>query len=179
MVHVNIRSCRNKEVQISLFLKVNGIDIHALNETWLKSNFKLDIPNYTFTIRARPRRQGGGFAVLVRNNIKFDIIDTGSKINTDNEAITIFLKNSQDSSSISTIYIPPASTINTTLLDNIKKAVDNIVITGDLNAKHTNFNCTKTDKWGMALKKALYNAALFIADNSKPTHRTAEQTVAT
>ena len=31
----------------------------------------------------------------------------------------------------------------------------------------------------MALKKALYNAALFIADNSKPTHRTAEQTVAT
>ena len=80
LAHVNIRSCRNKKVEISLFLKVNDIDIHTLNETWLKSNFKLDIPNYTFTRRARPRRQGGGFAVLVHNNIKFDIINTGSKI---------------------------------------------------------------------------------------------------
>ena len=24
---------------------------------------------------------------------------------------------------------------------------DNIIITGDLNGKHTNFNCTKTDTW--------------------------------
>ena len=158
-------------MEISLFLKENDIDIHTLNETWLKSNFKLDIPNYIITRRDRPRRQGRGVAILVRNDIKFDIIDTCSTINTDNKSITILLKNSQDSTSISTIYIPPASTINTTLLDNIKKAVDNIVITGDLNAKHTDFNCTKTDKWGMALKKALYNADLFIADNSKPTHR--------
>ena len=75
-----------------------------------------------------------------------------STINTDNEAITILLKDSQDSISISTIYIPPASTINTTLLDNIKNAADNIIITGDLNAKYTDFNCTKSDKWGMALK---------------------------
>ena len=107
----------------------------------------------------------------MRNDIKFDIIDPCSTLNTDNEAITILLRNSQDSISISTIYIPPASTINTALLDNIKKTADNIIITGDLNAKHIDFNCTKTDKWGLALKKALYNADLFIADNSNPTHR--------
>ena len=104
-------------------------------------------------------------------DIKFDIIDTCSTLNTDNEAITILLKNSQESTSISTTYVPPASTINTILLDNIKKSADNIIITGDLNATHTNFNCTKTDRWGMALKKALYKVDLFIADNSKPTHR--------
>ena len=61
-------------------------------------------------------------------------------------------------------------TINSTLLNNIKNSADNIIITGDLNAKHTDFNCSKTDKWGIALKKALYNADLFIAENSKPTH---------
>ena len=92
-------------------------------------------------------------------------------INTDNEAITIRLKNTEDQVTITTIYIPPASSINTSLLDNIKNSVDNIIITGDLNAKHTDFNCTKTDRWGMALKKALYNADLFIAYNSLPTHR--------
>ena len=171
LAHINIRSCRNKEVEISLFLKENDIDILTLNETWLKNNFKLDIPNYTITRKDRPSRQGGGVAILVRNDIKFDIIDTCSNINTDNEAITIRLKNPEDQITITTIYIPPASSINTSLLENIKNSADNIIITGDLNAKHTDFNCTKTDRWGMALKKALYNADLFIADNSLPTHR--------
>ena len=49
--------------------------------------------------------------------------------------------------------------------------MDNVIITGGLNAKHVDFNCTKSDKWSLALKKALYNTDLFIADNSKPTHR--------
>ena len=171
LAHINIRSCRNKVVEISLFLKENDIDILTLNETWLKSNFKLDIPNYNITRNDRPRRRGGGVAILVRNDIKFDIIDTCSTVNTDNEAITILLKDSHDPISITTIYIPPGSNINTTLLNNIKNSADNIIITGDLNAKHTDFNCSKTDKWGMALKKALYDADLFVADNSKPTHR--------
>ena len=121
LAHINVRSWKNKEVEISLFLKENVIDILSLNETWLKSNIKLDIPNYTIVRRNRLRRQGEGVAILVRNNIKFDITDTSSTLNTDKEAITILLRNSQDSIRISTIYIPPASTINTALLDNIKK----------------------------------------------------------
>ena len=171
LAHINIRSCRDKDVEISLFLKENDIDILTLNETWLKNNFKLDVPNYTITRKDRPSRQGGGVATLVRYDIKFDIIDTCSNINTDNEAITIRLKNTEDQITITTIFIPPASSINTSLLENIKNSADNIIITGDLNAKHTGFNCTKTDRWSMALKKALYNADLFIADNSIPTHR--------
>ena len=106
----------------------------------------------------------------MHNDIKLDTIDPCSNLNTDNEAITILLRNSQDSISISTIYIPPVSTISTALFDNIKKTADNIIIVGDLNTKHIDFNCTKSNKWGLALKKALYNADLFIADNSKPSH---------
>ena len=86
-----------------------------------------------------------------------------------NEAITIILKDLQYSTSISTIDIPPVS-INTTLLNNIKNSADNIIITGDLNAKHTYFNCSKVNR-GIALKKAFYDADLFIAENSTPTHR--------
>ena len=121
LAHVNIRNCRNKEVEISLFLKENDIDILSLNETWLKSNFKFDIPNYTIARKDRLRRQGGGLAILVCNDIKLDIIDSCSTLNTNIEAITISLRHSQDSISISTIYIPPASTINTALLDNNKR----------------------------------------------------------
>ena len=165
LAYINIRSCRNKEVEISLFLKENDIDILTLNETWLKSNFKLDIPNYTIARRDRLRKQGGGVAIVVRNNI-----------NTDNEAITILLKNSQDSISISTIYIPPASTINTTLLDNIKKTADNIIITGDQNAKHTDFNCTNwiNGVWHRKKPYTMLISSLLITANLLT--ETAEQT---
>ena len=71
LANINIRSCMNKEVEISLFLKENDIDILSLNQTWFKSNFKLDIPNYTIARRDRLRRQGGGVAILVRNDIKY------------------------------------------------------------------------------------------------------------
>ena len=158
-------------MEISLFLKENDIDILTLNETWLKSNFKLDIPNYFITRNDRLRREGGGVAILVHHNINSGIVDTFSNLDTDSEALTITLKDSQFPTHISTIYIPPGYTINTTLLSNIKNSAHNVIITGNLNAKHLDFNCTKTDKWRIALKKVLYNADLFIADNSIHTHR--------
>ena len=71
------------------------------------------------------------------------------------EKTQLLLRNSQDSINISTIYIPPASTISTALLDNIKKTVDNIIITGDPNAKHIDFNCTKSNKWGLKILNSL------------------------
>ena len=47
---------------------------YATGETWFKSNFKHDNPNYTITRRDRLSWQGRGFAILVPNDIKFDII---------------------------------------------------------------------------------------------------------
>ena len=36
-------------MEISLFLKENDSDILIVNETWLKSKFSLDTPNYNIT----------------------------------------------------------------------------------------------------------------------------------
>ena len=113
--------------------------------------------------------QGGGIAILVRNNIKINIIDTCSSLDTDNEATTIFLKDLQFSTSMSIIYILPTSAINTTLLNNIKNSVDNINWRSQRKTHRPQlFRIDeKTDKWVIVLKK---NADLFIAENSKPTH---------
>ena len=142
-----------------------------------KSNFKLDIPNYVVKRNDRPIRQGGGVAILLRHNINFGIIDTCSNLDTENEALTITLEDSQFPTSISTIYIPPGSTINTILLSNITNSADNVIINGDLNAKHLDFNYTKTDKWGIALKKAyIILISLLLITAYIPTE-TAEQTL--
>ena len=45
---------------------------------------------------------------------------------------------------------------------------DNIIITGDLNAKHTNFNCTKTDTWRLELNTVLYNAISSLLKTANP-----------
>ena len=114
----------------------------------------------------------------MHNDIKFDIIDTCPNINTDNEAISIRLKNTEDQITITTVYIPPASSINASLRENIKNSADNIIITGDLNAKHTNFNCNKTDRWGMALKKHFTTLISLLLITAYLHTETAEQTLA-
>ena len=138
-------------MEIPLFLKEHDIDILTLNKTLTKSNFKLDIPNYTITPNDRPRKQGESVAILVRNNINLGMIETS--IDSDNETITIILKDSQISTIISSIYIPPASLISTTLLSNMKTSAYNVTITGDLNTKHIDLNCTDRGQWCIALKK--------------------------
>ena len=104
--------------------------------------------------------------MLVCNTINFAIVGTCSSIDTDNEAIPIFLKGWLISTSISTIYILPASLINTTLLSNVKTSVDNVIITWNLNAKCTDINCSEMDQWGIVLKKALNDVDLFLAENN-------------
>ena len=126
-------------------------------------------PNYVITHNDRPRRQEGGIEILERNNIKFNISDTCSPIDAGSKPILVFWKDSQISTSISTIYIPLASLITTTLLNNIKNSIDNIIISGDLNAERTDFNCSRMDKWSITLKQALYDENLPIAENELPT----------
>ena len=37
--------------------------------------------------------------------------------------------------------------------------------------KHTDFNFTKADQWGIALKKPLYGPDILVTENNIPTHR--------
>ena len=80
---MNIRNFKSKEMEISLFPKEHDIDILTMNETWLKSKFKFNIPNFTITHNDRPRkrRQVGEF--FVRDNINFGFVDRRSSIDTD------------------------------------------------------------------------------------------------
>ena len=81
-------------MEIPLFPKEHDIYILTLNETWL------NIPNYIITRNDRPRSKREGVAILVRENVNFGTADTYSSTDSDNEAITIILKDSQISTTI-------------------------------------------------------------------------------
>lgn len=91
----------------------------------------------------------------MRSNIKINIIDTCSSLDTDNEVTTIFLKDLQFSTSMSVIYILPTPAINTTLLNNIKNSVDNINWRSQRKTHRPQLFPIdeKTDKWVIVLKK--------------------------
>ena len=52
--HLHLQRQRNENIT---FFKEHNIDILTLNETWLKSKFKLNILNYTITRSDRSRMQ--------------------------------------------------------------------------------------------------------------------------
>lgn len=64
----------------------------------------------------------------MHNNINLGIAETFSSIKTANEAFTVIPKESKILISISTVYIAPASLINTFLSSNIKNVVGNVII---------------------------------------------------
>ena len=79
-------------MEISFFLIKHDFDIMI----W---NFQLNISSYI--IKAK-RKQWQNVVVLVCNNIKLDILNTGSSVDTDIEAIGILLKDVKTSQIIST-----------------------------------------------------------------------------
>ena len=68
----------------------------------------------------------------MRNNVYFNIMNTNPTQRNENECLEILLKNEQEQTSISTIYIPSTSVIDTALFNDINNSVDNIIINAEL-----------------------------------------------
>ena len=116
----------NLTTNVRQLIETNATVNWEINRVELIDRPKLYIPNYIITRNDRLRRQGGSVAILVRDNIIFGIVDTCSSIDTYNKVITVILKDSQYPTICwldTTTYIPPASNINTTLLNNTKNSV--------------------------------------------------------
>ena len=87
IMHLNIQSINNKQKELQHHIAVNQIDILSLNETWLKPNQKLKIPNYNTVRKERPIQAGGGVLLAIHRDILFEPIN----INSEEEIIAVKL----------------------------------------------------------------------------------------
>ena len=170
IAHINIRSCRSKKLEIELFIRDNNLDILLLNETWLKKNDKFDISGFITLRKDRPDRPGGGVAIIIRRDIKFEFVDISIPTNNDNEHLTIKIKDKKSSLSITSIYIPPRHVVNQELIKTISKCADQAIIAGDFNAKHIDFNNDVSTRFGVKLRSTMSLHDLHLVDNDQPTH---------
>lgn len=137
IAHLNVRSLLNKFVDFKDMLISKDYHILAITETWLHN----DVPNEAVAINGykliRKDRdgRGGGVGIYIKENLSFQIIETGDTI----EQLCVSIKLKSVLCIIGVMYRPPTADLNY-FLDNLENTVatclsitDNIYLLGDTN----------------------------------------------
>lgn len=141
----NAQSVRNKKTEIFEFLATNSIDIALFSETHLTNTDSFShVDFHTYRLDRDSNRKGGGVAILVRRQISHKLLSCpNTKVI---EAISIQLYVRNHVLNIFSVYFPPSR--DSTDLLHFKQDLEvftrgsNFLIGGDLNARHSAWNCT-------------------------------------
>ncbi len=134
IMHWNCHSIKNKKQEFTHFLSENNIDVALLSETFLKPGKAFNIPNYITVRNDREKGYGGGTAIIIKNNIKFDIRQTEQMKNVEATSITVY-SNENKPCNLSAVYKPPDNELLPSDLDKIFNSIHPTIIAGDLNCK--------------------------------------------
>ena len=105
----NCQGVRSKRKELELYLKINTIDIIALNETFLTKKINFKIQGYDTIRNDRSTCLRGGVAFLVKHGlvVNKEFRNGDFNIITENEALAINLKLSCNQNlTLATIYCP-------------------------------------------------------------------------
>ncbi|GFT69255.1 RNA-directed DNA polymerase from mobile element jockey [Nephila pilipes] len=169
----NCNSITNKYLEFTDFIKEKNPDIIALQETRLKPSLSLNIPNFTTHRTDRGTYAGGGTAILVRNSLPHHATPLQTS-NIEGTAITLERRNNQ-SITIASVYKPPRKPLNQSELHQLIRNRRDVLVVGDLNAKHRTWNPDGANRPGMILYNFAQSNNLKICAPQQPTrisHRT-------
>lgn len=140
-----------------------------VNETHLQPDDKFTTRNYTSYRADRQDRRGGGVAIIIHKSIKHHVVDL--PVLNRLEAVAIKVSIRGRTITLISAYNPPGN-IDTNDLETILSLPYSLVIAGDLNAKHTDWNCRVSNQSGIKLRELFYNSnnAFEILAPISPTH---------
>ena len=171
--NINVQSIKNKSIQLNNFIINNNIKIAALTETWLREDgVYLNLPdNYSIIRKDQKHKPGGGIALIHHNSIKINQAITKQDYLSD-EVLILNAKHDGRSYDIIIIYAPPDSTSNFEYLNKyLNQNNKEVIIMGDLNAKHTNWFCPFDNRKGFFLNNVIFENNLVIINNNSPTYK--------
>lgn len=168
LMHWNAQSITDicKQIELEKFLKLRQIDILLLNETYLDSKTKLNIPGFK-TYRQDRLTLGGGVAIAVKHDIKHCLLPTITNINIENLGIELLINNRKIT--LVSVYNPPSNTSFKRDMKTITDKYREYIIFGDLNAKHRSWNCVSTNNSGNILFNLQLTSNFFIYYPGSPT----------
>lgn len=170
----NCQGIRSKIDELAKFLRSTPCDIVCLCETFLKPNHRIFFSGYTIVRRDRLNGRLGGLVFLLREGLLFDefacpptllIECNGIKVNSENQPLIII-----------NAYLPGGSThleINNHFkrdLLALTQFTEAFCVVGDLNSKHTSWNCTMNNAAGNILFDTSITNNFFIEFPPSHTH---------
>lgn len=144
-----------KRLELDKLLKIHSPDIVFLCETHTKLKHKIQFNNYTSIRNDRTNSiKGGGTAILVKKNIKFEILDVQNLNSLFNSTI-IKIFSYQTPIIAASIYCNKI--LNPSDITIISNLGDKVIIAGDYNAKSPNWYCNTYNRNGLILENYLDN----------------------
>ncbi|KAL4112785.1 hypothetical protein QTP88_016514 [Uroleucon formosanum] len=110
----------------------------------------------------------GGVAILVRAQIKQQVIPNPNLLCL--EAVAVLIKLNNRYVTIVSAYQPPSRQMHISDYDKIMSLDNSIIMAGDLNAKHTNWGCRVSNPNGTKLLSFIANTPYAINAPNEPTY---------
>lgn len=155
IAHWNANGILNKQHELPYFLHKHNIDIFLINETKTIHTDNIYIKGYTCYRKDRQDgNRGGGVALLIKNAIPHQEFPINSPLEAHAIKVSDIL--------IISCYIPPQNNINIKEIDRLLKLNNKVILAGDLNAKHKNWNCSKNNKSGNILNNFITKNPIII-----------------
>ena len=142
-----------RKAELLNYMLENNVSVGFFSETYLKSYNDFYFPGYDVLRMDSPVNvHGGGIAIVVKENIVYDEIKVHS-LNTIPFICAINVKVHGGPICLASIYVPNSiSQIDKRDLAYIMRLGERVIIAGDFNARHTEWNCTSINKRGKSLK---------------------------
>lgn len=140
IINLNSRSISNKLPHLYTLISHHCPDILTITETWLKPSTQSEEilpPEYNILGQDRLSKKGGGIAILYKNTLTVQPLQTPlPKFNNAETLGTVLLLNKNKSINILSAYIPPGNnspTIEDILQWTNKNLPQETILLGDLN----------------------------------------------
>lgn len=169
LLNWNANGLKTQRSTFISFVARHDIDIACVTETHLIINEKFTIPGYKIYRKDREAAIGwGGSAIILKKNLVATPIDLENVHHLEAVAIKLIMKNNT-SIKIVSAYKPPNKQLLINELTTIFENQEPTLLIGDLNSKHINWGCRKTNPNGVKLNNITAQLALHI---SAPTEHT-------
>jgi hypothetical protein len=161
----NANGLMNKKHQLLNFIQHRNIDIMLINETKLKRTQKFTLRGFSIIRKDRADNSGaGGVLALIKNNIPH------AEITLRNNTMENICFKLTDNTYIISIYNRPQNHFTHRDLNALLGTSNKVLIIGDFNAKHSNWNCNRNNTNGTTLNDYITENNITIYYPDTPTH---------
>jgi hypothetical protein len=162
----NANGLLGKLQDLKVFLKMHDTDILTISETKLLNSDNVKIEGYNILRKQRDTNtRGGGVAIILKTDIPFTIVRLPA---------TVFectaIKLAHNNITVISIYNRPLNKFRQTDLDQIVNSSNNVIIAGDINARHIDWGNSYNNTNGITLKNYIDSHAVTINHPMTHTH---------